>query len=135
MRAGGAAVVPADDNMRVHGRLALVQGDIAGQCEHLDLLLEEDRAIVLRLPVEIAELDLAESTDTGEARRRKLELTCELGQQRHRLVAGLENEDPAAAPISAQLLRSHKRVLTRAWRPSHTPTPGLAHRRPSRCPA
>ena len=50
--AARGAVTRADHDMRVHGRLAVVERDVAGQAQQLDLLVDRDLAVLLGLPVE-----------------------------------------------------------------------------------
>jgi hypothetical protein len=73
--------------------------DVAGEGEHLDLLVHGDPQVVLVLPVEVAEHDLAEGADAAEAGRRQRVVPGEAQQSVHQLVPGLEDEHEA--PLGA----------------------------------
>jgi hypothetical protein len=59
MTAARTTVPSADDDVRVHLRLAVLLGDVAEEREYLDLLRERNLEVVLLLAVEVAELDVA----------------------------------------------------------------------------
>src|SRR3954466_5637862 len=68
MPAGRAAVGRADDDVRVDLRLAVRDGDIPEQAEHLDLLVERDPRVVLARPVEVTEHDALEGANSRDRR-------------------------------------------------------------------
>src|SRR5688500_18025382 len=59
------AVSAPDDHMGVDLRLTILQRHVADKRERLDLLVQRDAAVVLALPVEEAQRDVAEGTVGG----------------------------------------------------------------------
>jgi hypothetical protein len=75
------AVGFANDRVRVYLRLAVLESDIAGERQHVDLLLERDALVVLPLALKEAKCDVAECPDRPEARGSQLLLAGELQQE------------------------------------------------------
>jgi hypothetical protein len=74
----GSPLRVADDDVRVHLRLAILVGDVTDERRQLDLLGDRDRLVLLRLPVEVAERDAAEGAEPGEVGASQPVLACEL---------------------------------------------------------
>src|SRR5687768_13699640 len=77
--------------------LVAFERDIADQGQDLDLLAHRDALVVLLLPVEVAELGLAERADRGEARCADRALVGEARQAGDRILAGGENDGERVA--------------------------------------
>src|SRR5690348_8199219 len=64
--AARGTVLAAEHDVGVHARLVALEGEVAEEREHLDLLAHLDAVVVLVLPVEIAERRLLERADGAE---------------------------------------------------------------------
>ncbi len=95
------AVRAADDDVRMDGGLAVLERDVAGHGQDLDLLVERDLSVALGLPVKPAEDDVAERPDRREARRADLPLVAPGAQLLHHLVALGEDQHDSAPVLAA----------------------------------
>ena len=62
----GRPICFADNHVRMHLGLALVEGNIAHQRQDYDLLGERDAFVILLFPIEIAHNDIAEGAESRE---------------------------------------------------------------------
>jgi hypothetical protein len=95
----GTSVGVADDEVGVDLRFAVLDGDVAGERRNLDLLVDRDWLVLLPLPVEVAERDVAEGADAGEVSGGELVLACESLQFALDLVAAREDECVASLAV------------------------------------
>src|SRR5581483_5747457 len=93
------AVPISDDDVRVDGRLAVVEGNVSDERDHFDLFVDRNRLVVLLLPVEVAEHEIAERADARELRGAEVVSSRKAAQPVHCLVAEVEDEHEGAAAV------------------------------------
>src|SRR6202030_2533803 len=87
-------VLLADDGMRMHNRLSVLQGDVANQRQQFNLLVERNRwLILLTLPAEPSQSGRRKRAYRLKTRGRQLFLLCEFKQPFRQFVTGLEDKN------------------------------------------
>src|SRR3546814_5121160 len=111
MTAMRSAVGLGDDDMGMQLRPLLAQRDIADQGYDLDLLFDGDVFVILFLPVEEAQNNIAESADSRDLAGAKVLLFCESREGVDRLVALVQDDGKGALRPVMNEFRSHFTVL------------------------
>ena len=88
----GRAVGTAKHHVRVDLRLPFVKGDIADECEHFDLFLNWDLAVLLLFDLEEPQQRTAEGAERRKLARFQAVLFGEGRQSRDNLVTGVEDD-------------------------------------------
>ncbi len=109
----GLAVPPAEDGMCVDARCTIWgHCDVADERRDLHLLLDGDRRIAFRLPIEIRQLGAAQSPDCRDLGSTELLALSKALQAGHRLVAGLQDDgEGSLAVVFVQDLSTHGALL------------------------
>ena len=102
--------------MDVEERLILVEGEVSGQRQDLQLLLLVEPQVGLLLRFEVADDGAAHRSDTGEVAGRELVLAGEGHKTLHHLLARVEHEEVRFhLPVGEKLRLRQVRVLRRGF--------------------
>jgi hypothetical protein len=88
--------------MSVDRGLIVLERDVTSEREHLDLLIQRNLAVSLRLPVKPAEGHVTESADRREPSRADPLLATPGGQSRDDFIAAREDQRNSAAMLAAR---------------------------------
>lgn len=110
----------ANYDMRVQCGLAMIQGEVACHCRHLDLLVDGVLAIHLLLRVEPPQNHAAEGSDSSEVRGDHVILFCEIQKPVIRFIAPAENNRVLLGSFTAA-----DQLYLHAWRGTF-PLPGFS---------